>query len=63
MCVWGGNLFRSCAQETTGLKMTAAHRGARQDALKARVYPARWWREHWVAFVFFFCSFSSFPDR
>lgn len=33
------NLFRSCVQETPGCRMTATHRGERQDALKAHVHP------------------------
>lgn len=36
----GFNLFRSSAQEAGGCRTTATHEGERQDALKARVYPA-----------------------
>lgn len=32
------NLLRSCMQKTPACRMTAAHRGGRQDALKAHVY-------------------------
>lgn len=56
----GGGVGRGCP---VCRKLLAAHRGVRQDALTARVYPSGWQGERGGLLFGFFCWFSSFVER